>query len=117
MFNKPVNLETNDFTLTVNGNLMYDYVLGNSLKLDAGGLGKIIVQCTKEGVGGNLQIKAPISNVTLIGANSSNGDIVVEKNVIIDATNSIGSVGVSFNEVRIVDLKNTHKMIQLESNT
>jgi hypothetical protein len=44
VFNKPVNLETNDFTLTVNGNLMYDYVLGNGLKLDAGGLGKIIVQ-------------------------------------------------------------------------
>ena len=117
VFNKPVSLETNDFTLTVNGNLMYDYVLGNSLKLDAGGLGKIIVQCTKEGVGGNLQIKAPIGNVTLIGSNASNGDIVVEKNIVIDATNAFGSAGVSFNEVRIVDLKNSRKTIQLESNT
>ena len=117
VFNKPISLETNDFTLTVNGNLMYDYVLGNSLKLDAGGLGTIIVQCTKEGIGGNLQIKAPISDVTLIGANTSTGDIIVEKNVIIDATNSFGSAGVSFNEVRIVDLKNSRKTIQLESNT
>ncbi len=117
VFNKPVSLETNDFTLTVNGNLMYDYVLGNSLKLDAGGLGKIVVQCTKEGIGGNFQIKAPISDVTLTGSNSSNGDIVVENNIIIDATNSFGSAGVSFNEVRIVDLKNSRKTIQLESNT
>jgi len=117
VFNKPVSLETNDFTLTVNGNLMYDYVLGNTLKLDAGGLGKIVVQCTKEGIGGNLQIKAPIGDVTLIGSNASNGDVVVEKNIIIDATNAYGSAGVSFNEVRIVDLKNSRKTIQLESNT
>ena len=114
VFNKPVNIETNDCTLTVNGNLMYDYVLNNSLKLDVGGLGKIVVQCTREGVGGNLQIKAPISNVTLIGSNASNGDIVVEKNVIIDATNSFSAAGVSFNEITVVDLKNVRKMIQLE---
>jgi len=117
VFNKPINLETNDFTLTVNGNLIYDYVLGNSLKLDAGGLGKIVVQCTKEGIGGNFQIKAPIGDVTLNGSNASNGDIVVEKNVIIDATNAFGSAGVNFNDVKIVDLKNSRKVIQLESNT
>ncbi len=117
VFNKPINLETNDFTLTVNGNLMYDYVLGNSLKLDVGGLGKIVVQCTKEGIGGNFQIKAPISDVVLTGSNASNGDIVVEKNIIVDATNSFGSAGVSFNDIRIVDLKNSRKTIQLESNT
>ncbi len=117
VFNKPLNLLTNDYTLTVNGNLMYDYVLGNSLKIDAGGLGKIIVQCANNGIGGNFQIKAPISDVTLVGSNASNGDIVVESNVIIDATNAFGSAGVSFNEVRIVDLKNSRKTIQLESNT
>ena len=117
VFNKPINLETNDFTLTVNGNLMYDYVLSNSLKIDAGGLGRIVVQCTKEGIGGNFQIKAPISDVTLIGSNASNGDIVVEKNVVISATNSYSSAGVSFNEVKIVDLANSKKTIQLESNT
>ena len=117
VFNKPISLETNDFTLTVNGNLIYDYVLGNSLRLDAGGLGKIVVQCTNEGIGGNLQIKAPIGDVSLIGSNAANGDIVVEKNIVIDATNSFGSAGVSFNEVRIVDLKNSRKTIQLDSNT
>lgn len=117
VFNKPINLETNDFTLTVNGNLMYDYVLGNGLKIDAGGLGRVVVQCTKEGVGGNLQIKAPISNVTLTGSNAVNGDIVVEKNITVDATNTFGSPGVSFNNVRIVDNKNSRKAIQLESNT
>ena len=117
VFNKPVSLETNDHSLTVNGNLIYDYVLGNSLKLDAGGLGMITVQCTKEGVGGNLEIKAPIGDVSLIGANSANGDIVVEKNITIDATNSYGSAGVHFSEVRIVDLKNSRKTIYLESNT
>lgn len=117
VFNKPVSLETNDHSLTVNGNLIYDYVLGNSLKLDAGGLGMITVQCTKEGVGGNLEIKAPIGEVSLIGANSANGDIVVEKNITIDATNSYGSAGVHFSEVRIVDLKNSRKTIYLESNT
>ena len=117
VFNKPVSLETNDHNLTVNGNLMYDYVLGNSLKLDAGGLGTITVQCTKEGVGGNFQIKAPIGDVTLVGANSANGDIIVEKNITIDATDAYGSAGVSFSEVRIVDLKNSRKTIFLESNT
>lgn len=117
VFNKPVNLETNDFTLTVNGNLMYDYVLGNSLKLDVGGLGKIVVQSTKEGVGGNFKIKAPSSDVTLIGSNAATGDIVVEEDIVVDATNAFGSAGVSFNEVRIVDLKNSKKTIQLESNT
>lgn len=117
MFNKPVNLETNDFTLTVNGNLMYDYVLGNSLKLDAGGLGRIVVQCTKEGVGGNLKIKAPLSDVTLAGSNASIGDIVVEKTISIDATNSFGAAGVSFNNIRIVDEKNSRKSIILQSNT
>lgn len=117
VFNKPVSLETNDHNLTVNGNLMYDYVLGNSLKLDAGGLGTITVQCTKEGVGGNFQIKAPIGDVTLVGANSPNGDFIVEKNITIDATDAYGSAGVSFSEVRIVDLKNSRKTIFLESNT
>ncbi len=117
VFNKPVSLETNNYTLTVNGNLMYDYVLSNSLRLDVGGLGKIVVQCTKDGAGGNLQIKAPIGDVTLIGANSANGDIVVEKNVVIDATNAYGSAGASFNEIRIVDQKNSRKTIQVESNT
>lgn len=117
VFNKPVNLETNDFTLTVNGNLMYDYVLGNSLKLDAGGLGRIVVQCTKEGVGGNLNIKAPLSDVVLTGSNASIGDIVVEKTVSIDATNAFGSPGVSFNNIRIVDGKNSRKSILLQSNT
>lgn len=117
VFNKPVNLETNDFALTVNGNLMYDYVLGNSLKINAGGLGRIVVQCTNEGVGGNFKVKAPISDVTLVGSNAAIGDIVVEKNFTVDATNAFGSSGVSFNEIKIVDLKNTRKTIQLESNT
>ena len=112
VFNKPVNLETNNFTLTVNGNLMYDYVLGNSLKLDAGGLGKIIVQSTKDGVG-----KAPISEVSLIGSNAATGDIVVEKTLTLDATNAVGSAGVIFNNIRIVDENNTRKTVMLESNT
>lgn len=117
VFNKPINLETNDFTLTVNGNLMYDYVLGNSLKLDAGGLGRIVVQCSKEGVGGNLKIKAPLSNVSLVGSNASIGDIVIEKTITVDATNAFGSAGLSLNTVRIVDEKNSNKNILLESNT
>ena len=117
VFNKPINLETNDFILTVNGNLMYDYVLGNDLRIDAGGLGQIVVQCTKEGVGGNLKIKAPLSDVTLTGSNASTGDFIIEKNITIDATNSFGSPGVSFNNTRIVDEKNSRKTILLESNT
>ncbi len=117
VFNKPVNLEMNNYTLTVNGNLMYDYVLSNSLRIDAGGLGRIVVGCSKEGVGGNFQIKAPIGDVSLIGSNSSSGDIAVEKNIIIDATNSVGSAGVSFNEVKISDLDGVRKDVQLESNT
>ena len=117
VFNKPISIETNDFTLTVNGNLIYDYVLSNGLKIDVGGLGKIIVQCTKEGVGGNFQIKTPISDVVLVGSNASTGDIVVENKMVIDATNSFGSAGVSFNEVRIADLNNVRKAVQLDSNT
>lgn len=117
VFNKPINLETNDFVLTVNGNLMYDYVLGNDLRIDAGGLGQIVVQCTKEGVGGNLKIKAPLSNVTLSGSNASTGDFIVEKLITIDATNSFGAPGVTFNNTRIVDEKNSRKTILLESNT
>ena len=117
VFNKPVHLETNDFTLTVNGNLMYDYVLSNDLKINAGGLGKIIVQCTKDGVGGNFTIKAPISDVVLTGSGSSNGDIVVEKKFTVDATSAFGSPGVSFNNIKIVDDKNANKAVLLESNT
>ena len=117
VFNKPIHLETNDFTLTVNGNLMYDYALGNDLRIDAGGLGQIVVQCTKEGVGGNLKIKAPLSDVVLSGSNASTGDFIVEKTITIDATNSFGSPGISFNNTRIVDEKNSRKAILLESNT
>ena len=117
VFNKPINLETNDFTLKVNGNLIYDYVLGNGLRIDVGGQGKIQVLCAKNGVGGNFQIMTPISEVTLIGANSSAGDIVVERNFVIDATNAAGSPGVSFFELRALDASNSLKMIQLESNT
>lgn len=117
VFNKPIHLETNDYKLTVNGNLMYDYVLGNSLRIEAGGLGSIVVQCTKEGVGGNFKIKAPISNVTLAGSNASNGDIIVEKSFTVDATDSVGDAGVSFNNTRIVDGNNARKMVYLESNT
>lgn len=117
VFNKPVHLETNDFTLTVNGNLMYDYVLANDLRIDAGGLGRVVVQCTKDGVGGNFIIKAPQSNVTLTGSNAPNGDILVEKKFSVDATNAYGASGVSFNTLRIVDSNNVRKTILLESNT
>lgn len=117
VFNKPVHLETNDFTLTVNGNLMYDYVLANDLRIDAGGLGRVVVQCTKDGVGGNFIIKAPQSNVTLTGSNAPNGDILVEKKFSVDATNAYGASGVSFNTLRIVDSNNVRKTVLLESNT
>lgn len=117
VFNKPINLETNDFTLTVNGNLMYDYVLGNSLKIDAGGLGRIVVKCADDGIGGNFTIKAPISDVSISGSNSTNGDIVVEKNFSVDATRSAGSPGVSFNNIRIVDKGNARKDVLVDSDT
>ena len=117
VFNKPIHLETNDFTLTVNGNLIYDYVLSNDLRIDAGGLGRLVVQCTKDGVGGNFTIKAPQSNVMLTGSNAPNGDILVEKKLTVDATNAYGAPGVSFNTLRIVDNNNVRKTVLLESNT
>ena len=66
---KRINLDTNDHTLTITGDLVYDFANMGELLIDVTGEGRLIVQ-------NNLYINTPKAEVDIIG-NKKSYDIVV----------------------------------------
>lgn len=66
---KRINLDTNDHTLTITGDLVYDFANMGDLLIDVTGEGRLIVE-------NNLYINTPKAEVDIIG-NKKNYDIVV----------------------------------------
>lgn len=106
VFNKGVNIFTNNYTLEVLGNLIYEYVAPTDLTVNVTGNGRILVSCPRAGVGGNFTIEAPNSNVTVVGSNTSIGDIVTESKFTVSATRAYGAAGVTLRNLRVVDKGN-----------
>jgi len=118
VFNKGVNIFTNNYTLEVLGNLIYEYVAPTALTINVTGNGHILVSCPRAGVGGNFTVEAPNSDVTIVGSNTSNGDIVTESRFTVSATRAYGAAGVTLRNLRVVDKAyGTLKTIYVNSNS
>ncbi|MBE7064925.1 MAG: hypothetical protein E7384_03815 [Ruminococcaceae bacterium] len=118
VFNKGVNLFTNNYTLEVLGNLIYEYVAPTAMTVNVSGNGRILVSCPRAGVGGNFTIEAPNSDVTIIGSNTSDGDIVTESRFTVSGTRAYGAAGVTLRNLRVVDKAyGTLKTIYVNSNS
>ncbi len=118
VINKPINLLTNNFTLEVLGNLIYNYVAPVSLTVNVTGNGRIVVASPSEGVGGNMMITTPNSDVRIIGANSAIGDIAIDGDFTVQATRSYGAAGATLSSVKLVNkTSNALLPIYVESNT
>lgn len=118
VFNKPVNIFTNNYTLEVLGNLIYEYVAPTELTINISGNGRILVNCPRAGVGGNFTIEAPNSNVTVIGSNTSAGDIVTENRFTVSATRAYGAPGVTLRNLKVIDKAyGTLKTVYVNSNS
>ncbi len=102
VFNKAINILTNNFKLEVRGNLIYDYVSTESLNVNVTGNGTVNVISPAEGIGGNFTVTAPASNVTFVGNNKVSGDIVVNRDFTVNATRSYGEAGATFDKVKII---------------
>lgn len=98
---KCLNFEAGGKTLTVNGNMIYDFVSTLPLTINLQGKGSIKV-LDSGAVGGNFTISAPKSQVELIGGNTA-GDLFVGRDLTIDATNESGSGGCIFSDIVIMD--------------
>jgi len=98
---KCLNFEAGGRTLTVNGNMIYDFVSTLPLTINLQGKGTIKV-LDSGAVGGNFTISAPKSQVELIGGNTA-GDLFVGRDLTIDATNEAGSGGCIFSDIVIMD--------------
>lgn len=113
---KCINFEAGGKTLTVNGNMIYDFVSTLPLKINLQGKGTIKV-LSNGAVGGNFTISAPKSQVELIGGNSA-GDLLVGRYFTVDATNSAESGGCIFSDIVIMDGDGKDAMaVYVRSNT
>ncbi len=80
VFGAPLNLDLNGHTLTVTGNVRFEYGLNYETTIDTTGGGRLIVKSAGN-AGGDLSIMCPDSQVNLNGTNSSDptkGDIYVQ---------------------------------------
>ncbi len=118
VFNKAVNLITNNFTLEVLGNLIYNYVAPTSLTINATGNGRVVVASPGEGVGGNFTVTTPNSDVTLLGGNSAVGDIAIDGKCTLQATHAYGAAGVTLSAVKFVNYTSSTAIpVYVNSNT
>ncbi len=101
---KRINLDTNDYRLTISEDLIYEFVSLGDLKIDTSGTGKLIV-------GNNFYITAPKANVTIVGDNKKY-DVVVGGEMAVSTIQSDGSDGLFLENVRIV--KSTSNLIPID---
>lgn len=113
---KCINFEAGGKTLTVNGNMIYDFVSTLPLEINLQGKGTIKVVASGA-VGGNFTISAPKSQVELIGGNTA-GDLLVGRLFTVDATNDSDSGGCIFSDIVILDGDGKDaKAVYVRSNT
>ncbi len=113
---KCINFEAGGKVLTVNGNMIYDFVSTLPLKINLQGKGTIKVVASGA-VGGNFTINAPKSQVELIGGNTA-GDLLVGRLFTVDATNDSDSGGCIFSDIVILDGDGKDaKAVYVRSNT
>lgn len=116
IINKCINFEAGGKTLTVYGNMIYDFVSTFPLKINLQGKGTIKVISTAA-VGGNFTISAPQSQVELVGGNTE-GDLLVGNTFTVNATNAAGSGGCIFSDIVVLDGEGKNaKAVQVRSNT
>lgn len=91
---KRINIDTNDYTLTISGDLIYDFMNTGDLLIDCSGTGVIKV-------GNDLTINTPKAHVTLRGENTSY-DMVVGGEAEMNAIQSGEEDGLFFDNIKIV---------------
>ncbi len=98
VFGAPLTLDMGGNTLTVTGNVRFEYDLGYDTTIDTTGGGRLIVQSAGSGVGnagGDLSIMCPNSLVRLNGTNSADrklGDIYVQGSFSVRAAYDKGAI-------------------------
>ncbi|MBR4868270.1 MAG: leucine-rich repeat protein, partial [Clostridia bacterium] len=103
VINKAINLLTNNLSLEVLGNLIYNYVAPTGLTINTTGNGQIKVVSPSEGVGGNFTITTPNSEVRILGGNKAAGDISVDGIFTVQGTHAYGLAGISLSTVKVVN--------------
>lgn len=116
IFTKCINLYTNGKKLTVNGNLIFNFVSKHTLNIDLSGGGDINVIKTQEGAGGDLEFNTPNSEVNISGSNFIS-NIYVSDDVRIDATNAINTDGFNIKGSNILTESGEQQTLILDSNT
>lgn len=115
IINKCVNINTYGNDLTINGNLVYNYVSDHRLTLNLSSGGNIIVK-SNGAAGGNLDINAPNSEVVIRGV-SYKTNIYVEKDAILNATNAPETKGLFISGANIVNKDGDPKDIDIAGET
>lgn len=108
---KRINLDTNDYTLKVTGDLVYDFANMGDLLIDVSGEGKIIVD-------NNLYINTPKAEVDIIGGNKTY-DIIVSGTTSFDGIQDGEKDGIYLENLKMVKSSTTlvPSDVTIKSNT
>lgn len=112
---KSLNMNLAGKTLTVIGNIHYNFQTVTTLKLDLSGSGKIKV-LAGSGSDGNLIFDAPNAQIEIKGT-SPNGGLIVENDIIISCSNEDNKYGCQFSGVKAVKPDGSYATIKLRSYT
>ena len=115
IINKCVNIYTNGRNLTINGNLVYDFVSKHTLHIDMNSGGNIYVK-SKDGFGGDVQFNTPNSEVN-ISSISFMGNLYVEDEVKVNATRAYETDGFEISGTNILTLTGESQTFVVSSDT
>lgn len=108
---KRINLDTNDHTLNITGDLVYDFANMGELLIDVSGQGRIIVE-------NNMYINTPKAEVDIIGGNKSY-DIIVSGDITLDGIQNGEKDGLYLENLKMVKSSTTlvPSDLNIKSNT
>ena len=112
---KHLNMNLGGKTLTVTGNVVYNFQSSTTLKLDLSGSGKLKV-ISANGSDGNLIFDTPNAQIEIKGT-SSNGGLIVENDIIVSCSNVDNKMGCHLSGVKAVKPDGSNATIKLNSNT
>lgn len=115
IINKALNLNLSSKTLTVKGNLIYDFNSEHNLTINLSGKGTIKVNMNGQ-VGGSFTLNTPNAQVEIIGTNT-NGDLFVENICTLSSSNNPDKGGCILSGVTIKDNVNESKEVYVKSNS
>lgn len=96
---KRINLDTNDYTLKITGDLAYDFANMGDLLIDVSGQGKLVVE-------NNLYINTPKAEVDIIGGNKTY-DIIVSGKTYFDGIQDGEKDGIYLENLKMVKSSTT----------